>query len=582
MSTKFPMAPGLSLRMFEEAHFGPSVRPLKADVVGDIGEVLWVLMATIGVVLFIACANVANLMLVRAEGRQQELAIRAALGAGWPRIARELLVESVALGVAGGMLGIGLAYAALKVLVATGPANLPRLEQVSIDPAVLLFTLAISLLAGLLFGLIPVFKYAGPRLAGALRQGGRNSSDGRERHRARSVLVVVQVALALVLLIGSGLMIQTVRALKQVRPGFTQPEQILTLHVSIPDAEAPKPEQAIRTYNNILEKVAAIPGVTAAGLTNSITMDGNNANDPIFAADKAYADGQIPPLRRFKFVSPGYFKAMGNPLLAGRELTWTDTYETRPVVMVSEALARELWRDPAAALGKQIRESPKSPWRQVVGVAGNERDDGADHKATTIVYWPMMLRDFWSSPITAQRGQAFAIRSTRAGTAGFLNEVRRAVWSVNPDLPIANVRTMKEVYDGSMARTAFTLVMLSLAAGMALLLGIVGIYGVVSYTVSQRTREIGIRIALGAPQQSVRRMFVREGLLLTAIGVGCGLAAAAGLTGLMKSLLFEVSPLDPATYCAVSLVLAAAALLASYIPARRAAAIEPVEALRVE
>jgi predicted permease len=582
MSTKFPMAPGLSLRMFEEAHFGPSVRPLKADVVGDIGEVLWVLMATIGVVLFIACANVANLMLVRAEGRQQEFAIRAALGAGWPRIARELLVESVALGVAGGMLGIGLAYAALKVLVATGPANLPRLEQVSIDPAVLLFTLAISLLAGLLFGLIPVFKYAGPRLAGALRQGGRNSSDGRERHRARSVLVVVQVALALVLLIGSGLMIQTVRALKQVRPGFTQPEQILTLHVSIPDAEAPKPEQAIRTYNNILEKVAAIPGVTAAGLTNSITMDGNNANDPIFAADKAYADGQIPPLRRFKFVSPGYFKAMGNPLLAGRELTWTDTYETRPVVMVSEALARELWRDPAAALGKQIRESPKSPWRQVVGVAGNERDDGADHKATTIVYWPMMLRDFWSSPITAQRGQAFAIRSTRAGTAGFLNEVRRAVWSVNPDLPIANVRTMKEVYDGSMARTAFTLVMLSLAAGMALLLGIVGIYGVVSYTVSQRTREIGIRIALGAPQQSVRRMFVREGLLLTAIGVGCGLAAAAGLTGLMKSLLFEVSPLDPATYCAVSLVLAAAALLASYIPARRAAAIEPVEALRVE
>jgi putative ABC transport system permease protein len=579
---KFPPAPGISVKMFQEAHFGPSVRPLKADVVGDIGKVLWVLMATIGVVLFIACANVANLMLVRAEGRRQELAIRAALGAGWSRIARELLLESVALGVAGGALGVGLAYAALKLLVSIGPANLPRLEEISIDPAVLLFTLAISLVAGLLFGLIPVFKYAGPRLNATLRQGGRNSSDGRERHRARRVLVVVQVALALVLLVGSGLMIRTARALKHVPPGFTQPEQILTLHVSIPDAEVPKPEQATRTYNNILEKVAAIPGVTAVGLTNSISMDGDHDNDPIFAADKAYADGQVPPMRRYKFISPGYFKAMGNPVLAGRDLTWTDIYETRPVVLVSEALARELWRDPAAALGKQIRENPTGKWREVVGVAGNERDDGVDHKATAIVYWPMMLRDFWTQPLTTQRGQAFAIRSTRTGSASFLNEVRQAVWSVNPDLPIAGVRTMQEVYDRSMARTAFTLVMLSIAAGMALLLGIVGIYGVISYAVSQRTREIGIRIALGAPQQSVRQMFVREGLLLTAIGVVCGLAAAAGLTHLMKALLFEVSPLDPATYCAVSLILAAAALLASYIPARRATTIEPVEALRVE
>ena len=582
MLDKFPPAPGISIKMFQEARFGPSVRPLKVDVIGDIGKVLWVLMATIAVVLFIACANVANLMLVRAEGRQQELAIRAALGAGWSRIARELLLESVALGIAGGLAGVGLAYAALKLLVSIGPANLPRLESISIDPAVLLFTLAISLVAGLLFGLIPVFKYAGPRLNAALRQGGRNSSDGRERHRARSVLVVVQVALALVLLIGSGLMIRTVRALKQVPPGFTQPEQILTLHVSIPDAEVPKPEQAARTYNNILEKVAAIPGVTAAGLTNSITMDGNNDNDPIFAADKSYADGQVPAMRRYKYISPGFFKAMGNPLLAGRDFTWTDIYETRRVVLVSEALARELWRDPAAALGKQVRENPKAPWREVVGVVGNERDDGADHKATAIVYWPMMLRDFWGQPLIVQRGQAFAIRSTRTGSASLLNEVRRAVWSVNPDLPIAGVRTMQEVYDRSMARTAFTLVMLSIAAGMALLLGIVGIYGVISYAVSQRTREIGIRIALGAPPQSVRQMFVREGLLMTAIGVVCGLAAAAGLTRLMKALLFEVSPLDPATYCAVSLVLAAAALLASYIPARRATTIEPVEALRVE
>jgi predicted permease len=332
----------------------------------------------------------------------------------------------------------------------------------------------------------------------------------------------------------------------------------------------------------MIEKVAGIPGVTAVGLSNSITMDGSNSNDVMFAADKAYTEGQIPPIRRFKFISPGYFKAMGDPLLAGRDLTWTDIYEMRPVVLVSEALARELWHDPATAVGKQIRENPKAVWREIVGVVGSERDDGVDQKATTTVYWPMMLRDFWGEPVGARRGQAFAIRSSRTGTAAFLNEVRQAIWSVNPNLPIANVRSVQEIYDRSMARTAFTLAMLSIAAGMALLLGIVGIYGVVSYTVSQRTREIGIRIALGAPQQSVLQMFLREGLLLTAVGVVCGVAAAAGLTRLMKTLLFEVSPLDPATYGAVSLVLAAAALLASYIPARRATAIEPVEALRVE
>ncbi len=582
MLDKFPPAPGISVEMFKQAAFGPLVRPFKVDVVGDIGKVLWVLMATIGVVLFIACANVANLMLVRAEGRQQELAVRAALGASWTRIARELLVESLSLGLAGGLLGVALAYGALKVLIAMGPSSLPRLQEISVDPPVLGFTLAISVLAGLLFGLIPVFKYAGPRLAGALRQGGRNSSDGRERHRARRVLVVVQVALALVLLIGSGLMIRTVRALRHVPPGFTEPENILTLRVAIPTALMPKPDQVVRAYQNIVQKAAAIPGVTAVGLSNSITMDGQTDNDPLFAADHRYAEGQVPPMRRYKFISPGWFKTMGNPLLAGRDLTWTDVYEGRPVVLVSEALARELWHSPNAAVGKQVRENPGGIWREVVGVVGSERDDGADHKATTSVYFPMLVRNFWGQADQVWRGQAITIRSTRASALGFLKEVRQSVWSVNPDLPIADVRTVREIYDRSMARTAFTLTMLSISAAMALLLGIVGIYGVISYTVSQRTREIGIRIALGAPQSSVRGMFIREGLVLAAIGVACGVAAAAGLTHLMTSLLFEVSPLDPVTYVAVSLGLAAAALLASYIPARRATAIEPVEALRVE
>jgi len=582
MMRKFPPAPGISLKMFEQARLGPNVRLLKRDVVGDIGNVLWVLMGTIGAVLLIACANVADLLLVRAEGRQHELAIRSALGAGKWRIARELLLESVGLGLVGGVLGVGVAYLALRLLVAMGPTQLPRLDEISIDPLVLLFTLAVSLIAGVLFGLIPVFKYAGPRLESALRQGGRTSSDGRDRHRARSTLVVVQVSLALVLLISSGLMIRTVRALKQVQPGFTRPEQVLTLHVSIPDAAIPKPDQVVHVYNDMVEKVAAVPGVTSVSLTNSVTMDGYNDNDPIFAADKVYADEKIPPLRRFKFVAPGSFKTTGNPLIAGRDFTWTDTYGHRPVVLVSENLARELWQTPAAALGKQIRESPKGLWREVIGVAGNEYDNGVSQKAPTIVYWPMLVDKFWDMDIMVQRGMAFTIRSSRTGTPGLLKEIQQAIWSVNANLPIADVHSLQEIYDRSMARTSFTLVMLTIASGMALLLGLVGIYGVISYSVSQRTREIGIRIALGAPQGKVRQMFVRQGLLLAAIGVASGLAAALALTRMMAALLFEVSPLDPATYGAVSAVLLTAALLASYFPARKATNVDPSDALRVE
>jgi predicted permease len=582
MLRKFKPAPGISLEMFEQARFGPNLRPLKQDVVGDIGKVLWVLMGTVGIVLFIACANVANLLLVRAEGRQQELAIRTALGASWRQIAGELLLESLTLGLMGGVLGLAFAYGALRILVAMGPTNLPRLDEISVDLPVLLFALSVSAVAGLFFGLIPVFKNASAQVANGLRQGGRTFSEGRERHRARSVLVVVQVALALVLLICSGLMIRTVQALRQVQPGFTQPDHVLTLHVSIPDAQVPKPQQVVRTYNDMLEKISAIPGVTSASLANSITMDGSNDNDPIFAEDHVYAEAKIPALRRYKFISPGFFKTMGNPLLAGRDLSWVDVYEERPVILVSENLARELWQSPAAALGKRIRETPKSPWREVIGVVGNERDDGANQKAPTIAYWPMIVKDFWGQPVIAQRGLAFAIRSSRAGSAAFLKEIQRAVWSVNPDLPIADVRTVKEIYDRSMARTSFTLVMLTIAAGMALLLGVVGIYGVISYSVSQRTREIGIRMALGAQQQTVRQMFVRHGLLLAGIGLACGVVAASGLTRLMSTLLFEVSPLDPVTYGAVSVILATAAFLASYLPAQRATAVAPVDCLRAE
>jgi predicted permease len=582
MMRKFPPAPGISLEMFERARIGPNVRPLKEDVVGDVGKVLWLLMTTVGIVLLIACANVANLLLVRAEGRQQELAIRAALGAGWPQIARQLLFESLALGLMGGALGLGLAYLGLRVLVLIGPTNLPRLQEISIDLPVLLFSLVISVLAGLLFGLIPVFKHANPQLGTALREGGRALSEGRERHRTRSVLVVVQVALALVLLISSGLMIRTLLALKHVQPGFAKPEQILTFRVSIPGAEVREPERVVRLYNDMVQRIKMVPGVVSVGLSNSITMDGSTDNDVLFSEDHTYAQGKLPPLRRFKFISPDFFKTMGNPLLAGRDFTWTDVYEKRPVMVISENFAREYWHDPAGALGKRVRENPKAPWREIIGVVGDERDDGANKKAPTIAYWPMAVNDFWGEPVSVQRYQAFAIRTARAGSASFLKDVRQAVWSVDANLPIAEVRTVKEIYDKSMARTSFTLVMLAIAGSMALLLGVVGIYGVISYSIVQRTREIGIRMALGAPQANVRKMFVRHGVILAIIGVAFGLVAASAEMRLMSALLFDVSPFDPATYAVVSLLLIGAALLASYLPARRATAIDPVDALRAE
>jgi predicted permease len=579
---RFPPFEGFSLKMFEEAKLQPNLRLLKSDVIGDVGSTLWVLMGTIGMVLLIACANVANLLLVRAEGRQQELAVRSALGASRGRIAYELLAESVVLGLVGGLAGLGVAYGAIRLLIALAPGNLPRVDNISIDAMVLVFTFAVSIVAGLLFGAIPVFKYAGPNVAGGLRGGGRTSSASRERHRARSTLVVVQVALALVLLVSSGLMIRTFQALRHVNPGFTNPQEILTLRLSIPTAQVKEPEGVVRMHQAIMDKIAAIPGVSAVGLTSLVPMTEFGWHDPIFAADKNYEQMQLPPLRAFKFISPGLLKTMGNSLVAGREFTWQDAYDKRPVAMVSENLARELWGASAAALGKRIRESNTSDWREVVGVVADERDEGVDKKAPTTAFFPMMMTKFEGDDPFTRRTMAYMIRSPRAGSTALTTEVSRAVWSINPNLPLASVRTLEEVVSKSMARTSFTLVMLAIAGAMALLLGVAGIYGVISYSVSQRTREIGIRMALGAQRQEVTGMFVRYGLGLAAIGIACGLAAAVTLTRLMGSLLFEVSPIDPLTYIAVCTSLTAAAVLASYVPALRATMVNPVTALRAE
>jgi predicted permease len=466
------------------------------------------------------------------------------------------------------------AYGGLRVLIALAPSGLPRLNDIGIDRLVLIFTLGVTLVAGLLFGSILPLRYAGVRAGIRLRETGRSVSASRGRHQARTALVVIQVGLALVLLVSSGLMIRTFQALMHVQPGFTAPAEVETFHVHFPPEMIKAPERLVRTGQAILNNIEAIPGVSSADFSGAVPMDTGAETVPVFVKDHVLQD-QLPPARRCFWVSPSFFRTMGIRIVAGRDLTWDDVLNKRPAAIVSENLAREYWHDPSDALGKQIGEGPKD-WRLIVGVVGNVYDDGTSQKAPATVYWPMMDNDDFVG------GPAFAIRSARAGTQSFMNEVRRAVWSVDPDLPLSAVHTLDYYYRKSMARVSFTLVMLSLAGGMALLLGAIGLYGVIAYSVSQRTHEIGIRMALGGQREDILRLILEHGTKVALIGVAIGIAAAVGLSRFLSSLLYGVKPIDPPTFVAASLVLVSVALLACYIPARRATQVDPMVALKYE
>jgi putative ABC transport system permease protein len=567
---------GLLPPVFARLELQPNVRPLADDVIGDIGGILWILLAAVGVVWLIACGNVANLFLVRAEGRHQEFATRAALGASRVRVAFALLTESMVLALAGGIVGVGLAALTTRILRAIAPASLPRVEDIGIDATVLLFTLGITLLSGVLFGVLAVMRFSTPSLA-TLREGGRFASDAPGRHRTRNALVVGQVALALTLLIVCGLMVRTFVAMRQVDPGFTRPQDVQTFVVAIPPGLIDDDDQAARTFEQAADRLSGVPGVNSVGLSSSVTMDGEDNGNTIAVEGFSIPEGQPPPLRRFKSFAPGYFETMGIPLVAGRSVTWSEIHEQRPVIVVSESLARVYWGEPAKALGKRIRASqPDAAWREIVGVTGGERDDGLIHPPTAIVYWPMLNENYrW-------RTMAFVVRSNRVGTPGFLSELAQAVWSVNPQLPLANVQTLAAIQALSMTQTSFALVMLGIAAGVALLIAVVGIYGVVAYVAAQRTRETGLRIALGAQSGDIRTMFVRHGLSLSAIGIVAGIVLALGVTRVMSAFLFGVESTDLLTYMAVSAGLTGITLLATYLPARRAARVDPLIALRAE
>lgn len=562
----------------------PIVRPLKDDLVGGVASSLWVLMGAVGSLLLVACANIANLMLVRADARRQVFAMRAALGALPSHIARELIVESLCIGAVGGVLGLVFAYSGLRLLVAIGPGNLPRLDEISLYPPVLVFTVAVSLASSLVFGSITAIKYALNAEVSSLG-GLRGLNVSREHNTMRSTLVVVQVAAALVLVVSAVLMIRTFQGLRDVDPGFADAAAIQTIRTWAPNEIIRDPMRYTRVQHAILDRITALPGVVSAGFTSFLPMEGPPFvfNSPVVVEGRQLAAGDTPPPRRQKLVSPGYFKTMGTRIIAGRDMTWGDIESGGRVALISEEFARELGPEPVDALGTRIRTPADSDaWREVIGVVQSVREDALYARAPNLVYWPALMEKAYGSSAYGYPAMAFVVHSERAGTASFTNEIRQAIWSVNGDIPVALERTMQDLYAGSHARTLFALVMLVIAGVMALLLGVIGIYGVIAYIVSQRTREIGIRSALGAEPKQLKRMFLLHGLTLGGTGAVIGLITAAAMGSLMSSLLFGIGPLDPTAYIAALGVTLAAAVLASYIPARRASHIDPMQALREE
>jgi len=578
---------GMTLERLREIGGAPVLHPLKDDLVGNVGNILWVVLAGVGIILIVACANVANLLLIKAETRERALAVQGALGSSRLRLVTQFLTESVALGVMGGVLGIGLAYGGLRVLEAMGPTNLPRLHEITLDAGILAFAFLMSVVAGVALGLLPLARAWSIDLPRALKEGGRASANGRSRNRMRNTLAVAQLALAMVLLVGSGLMVRTFVSLNRVEPGFIEGEQLLTFRATATSAQVPDDQAVSRAHQALADRLGELAGVVSVGVSSSVPMDRRAGFDPVYLEDFPLPEGQQAPIKRFKWIGGGYHEALGNPVIAGRAITWRDIHDFSRVVMITDGFARQVWGDPAAAVGRRISTGyGPGDWREIVGVVGDVRDDGVDQAPVDIVYWPMVLRGFWSEVydegLFVVRGATYVVRSGRVGTPGFLDEVQEVVWNSFPGRPLGSVRTMQSLQHDSMARTSFTMVVLGIAAVMGLFLGSVGLYGVISYTVGQRTKEIGLRIAMGAEPGRVTHMVLRQGLVLAIVGVVVGGGAAVAATRLMQAVLFGVSPVDPLTYGLVAAGLVSVALLATWIPARNAARVDPIVALRLE
>ncbi len=475
--------------------------------------------------------------------------------------------------------------------------------EISLDPTVLAFTLGISLLSGLLFGLFPVFRLGRLDLVSSLKEGGRGGSAGSARHRARHTLVVAQMALALVLLAGSGLLIRSFQALRNVDPGFSNPAEVLTFRTRLPSTAFEDHAELALAYEDMWRRLQAIPGVTSVGASTKLTMDSGCCMGSIRVEDFPGIPPEELPFTGNKWITGDYFETMQIPLLAGRPIEWSDIHAQAQVAVVTANFAEEYWGSPTAALGKRIRyartanqrrnDSGTPIWREIIGVVGDVYDNGVSQPAPTVIFWPMAQNrppglyppgypHQRSDGLYVRREMTFAVRTNRPRAASVLPEVREAVRAVNPNLALARVRTLDDILAESMARTSFTVVLLAIAAAVALALGVVGIYGVISYIVSQRTHEIGVRMALGADRRDVRQMVLRQGVILAGIGVVIGLGAAVGLTRFMSSLLYGVEATDPVTFGAATAMLVTVALVATYLPAVRASRTDPLVALRFE
>jgi putative ABC transport system permease protein len=556
--------------------------PMLEEQVRDIRAALWVLLGAVGFVLLIACANVANLLLARSSARAREFAVRAALGAGRFRIARQLLTESVLLALLGGASGILLAFWGVDLLVAAAPANLPRVGEARIDTWALGFTLVISLLTGFVFGLAPAWQSSKTRLNEALKEGARGAGMSWSQAWLRRALVIAEIALSLVLLVGASLLIGSFKRLAQVNPGF-ETNNLLTADINYPRRPAsayPKGEEGDRQrlqergdfLRAIEQKVATLPGVQSVGVINDLPVTGELDSAGTFRIEgDQNVNWANDPQAEWKSVTPNYFNAIGVPLLKGRAFSEHDTSQSPAIILINETLARRFipGEDP---IGKRLITFG-SP-HEIVGVVGDARQGALNLPPSPEIYFPNTQRAFGQ--------QVSLVVRTNVDPASLGDAVRRAAQSVNPDAPVFRVRTMREVIAGSMAQERFNTILMTLFAVVAMLLGAVGLYGVMAYSVTQRTREIGIRVALGARRADVLRLVIRQGLRLVALGLTLGLIAALALTRLMRKLLFEVSATDPMTFAGVASLLALVALLACWIPARRAANVDPMVALRCE
>lgn len=567
------MPPGL----IEEAGLAADVKPLKDLYVGDIAQALWVLLGTVGFVLLIACANVANLFLVRAESRQREVAVRTALGATRGDMVRHYLSESVLLAVGAGVVGLAIASAGVRALLALSPIQLPRVDEIGIDGSVLAFAALISVGSGILFGLFPLFGHARRDVSGGLKEGGRASTGGRQRQRARSVLVVVQVALALMLLVGSGLMARSFVALRGVDAGFEDDER-MTFKVSLPVAEYPEAEDVSAFHRSLQERLDGMPGVRAAAIATALPLQEYTNAGAMEAEDRPFPEDKLAPIVNRRRVSPGYFATMGIRLLEGRELTWEEMGENGRVAVIGETLARALWPG-ESPVGRRIRSQGATASFEVVGVAADVRLEKLSESPQLLAYLPIVYTGSDESTVTRKMSVAMHVSGD---PLGFIDAAKSALAEVDPRLPMIEPKPVARITEDAMASTSFTVLMLGIAAGIALLLGTVGIYGVVSHVVGARTQEIGVRMALGARAATVLRSVVGQGMVIATIGVVVGLFGAWGLSRVLASLLYGVSSSDPVTYVATAAILSLVALLASWIPARRAARVDPVEALRAE